>query len=519
VRLLGTYVVIGFVLSCYFSWNEWSISNDPNINKKLSAPHLILAGDSLFFSGNENILLAINGDTCCYKPKGLKLAVSPVKSHLFQRPTSLKWKQPDCELPAAAFFSYATLKDGEQSEWKNRLICKQQHQLPVVSLTLEEDDLFDVRTGIYTFGPLASSGKEVLPLTYEWYTIPFNFTKRGKDWKKQGTFQYYSPNGELVGESSCKISINGNATRSYPQKSLRITIPKKNREFLRSVMSDSMPVFYSSVVLRNSGNDWGRTMISDAVQMEILQHLRVDHPEYTACVVYINGEYWGIHQLCGRLDEKYLASRYNVKTRMITLLEGTDLAYGNDLEHTRFNELVKKCNENQLIGLKLLEESIDIDNFLSYLAGMTFVANADWPRGNIKCYKVEDGKWKWLFHDLDCAFGYAGEEWISFDVINFLEHSNDYAGVFYRTLMNKAEYKLNFKKRLDALITTYANNNHVKQIIAKHVTAIKHEMPFHIARWRYPAAFSDWEAHIQRLLDFSGLRPELVKKHSKRHLK
>ena len=42
---------------------------------------------------------------------------------------------------------------------------------------------------------------------------------------------------------------------------------------------------------------------------------------YRPVIVFINGEYWGIHDLRQRLDENYLASAYLVDAAEVGILE------------------------------------------------------------------------------------------------------------------------------------------------------------------------------------------------------
>ena len=50
---------------------------------------------------------------------------------------------------------------------------------------------------------------------------------------------------------------------------------------------------------------------------------------------------------------------------------------------------------------------LDIENFIDYHILEMYLKNFDWPANNIDAWKEknEEGKWKWLFYDIDAAFG------------------------------------------------------------------------------------------------------------------
>jgi hypothetical protein len=47
----------------------------------------------------------------------------------------------------------------------------------------------------------------------------------------------------------------------------------------------------------------------------------LDIQEYRPSVVFINGEYWGVHNIRERFDENYLANKYHISRDRIVILE------------------------------------------------------------------------------------------------------------------------------------------------------------------------------------------------------
>lgn len=62
---------------------------------------------------------------------------------------------------------------------------------------------------------------------------------------------------------------------------------------------------------------------------------------------------------------------------------------------------------------------IDIDNYTSYIAAEVYCQNVDWPQNNVEFWRSKndynpsaayglDGRWRWMLHDTDKAFGSTG---------------------------------------------------------------------------------------------------------------
>src|SRR5690606_24325784 len=126
-------------------------------------------------------------------------------------------------------------------------------------------------------------------------------------------FEEESPQvSQLVG-----IRIHGGASRSFPQKTLRIYARGEYGESYINYplfpglvgRSTKEPINeFKRLLLRNSGNDYRHTLLRDAFLQRLVRHLGLDYQEYRAATVFINGEYWGLMNMRERVDNRYIAS-------------------------------------------------------------------------------------------------------------------------------------------------------------------------------------------------------------------
>src|SRR5690606_16126069 len=78
---------------------------------------------------------------------------------------------------------------------------------------------------------------------------------------------------------------------------------------------------FKSVILRAGGNDNSRTHIRDGVLQMLVQHLSFETQHYQPIILFINGEYWGLHGLRDRYDDHHLSSRYGLDRSGIVIPE------------------------------------------------------------------------------------------------------------------------------------------------------------------------------------------------------
>ncbi|GAE86952.1 CotH kinase family protein [Acetivibrio straminisolvens] len=73
--------------------------------------------------------------------------------------------------------------------------------------------------------------------------------------------------------------------------------------------------------MRNAGNDWTGALFRDEMMQSLVSHLKLDTQAYRPCVVFLNGEYWGIYHIRERFDDKYLKEHYDLDDDKVAILD------------------------------------------------------------------------------------------------------------------------------------------------------------------------------------------------------
>ena len=128
---------------------------------------------------------------------------------------------------------------------------------------------------------------------------------------------------------------------------------------------------------------------------------------------FLNGLYWGIHNIREKFDKNYFSENFNAGPDNIDHLEYSRTETGTELlivegTMSHYNEMIDYLMSNNLNDPAIydqVQEWMDIDSFIDHLVMTMYCANTSWGH-NREWWRprTENGKWKWLIVDLDRGF-------------------------------------------------------------------------------------------------------------------
>ena len=404
------------------------------------------------------------------------------------------------------------------------------YTLPVVSVAVPENKLFDYDEGIYVAGVDFDNWRAANPSQPPLGFIGANYLRRGDETEAQGNFEYYDSGSEPVLNQGMGIRIHGGASRAYPRKSLRLYARSEygESEFDYPFFPEKPRDFYKRLLLRNSGSDWYFSLFRDAVAQRAVSHLRFDTQASQPCVVFLDGEYWGVHNLRERLDKYYLASTYGVNPDSVDILEnrqevqeGSNAGYLAMLDFLNANSLTDSANYAYIKTL------IDIDNFTDYQIAEIHSANDDWVNNNVQYWRKQtaqyepdapygqDGRWRWLMYDLDEGYRMYRNQVSTNTLDRATTTENNFGRLTLplRRLLENTTYRNNFISRFADLLNTTFKPARLEQLIDAYAAEIDPEIDEHIQRWRFPATRAVWESNVDETVTFAQQRPGYVREH------
>ena len=397
--------------------------------------------------------------------------------------------------------------------------------LPIVSISTNENNLWNDQIGIHCVGSNGITG----------YGINANYWQK---WERPASFEYFDKDKKSCLNQEVGIAISG-ARRNMPQKSLRVYARGKYgaKQLSYPFFIDKPYTDHSSILLRNAGlPDFESSLIRDGVVHKLPQNsYDIDYQGHSACIVYLNGIYWGIYNIRERQNQDYLQASHQIHPTKVDLMEDIGLSIEGDQLH--YNRLIKYLETADLSSPEsypFLATQLDVEEYLRYQITEIYCANFDWPGRNIKYWrpKTPRGKWRWMMFDVDAGFGL----WGKYDH-NYMVHATESNGpnwpnppnttFVFRKLLENATFRHKFITQATAMVSSYFATERVVKIIDSLKTNIATEVPTHIERWKqYDSSdgkcvqsFSDWESNIEVLKEFAEHRPSFFIQHIKEFFK
>ncbi len=445
-----------------------------------------------------------------------------------------RWAKPDDEVQKATVIR-ALAHDGDTgySDTATRTFFVDPHGsarygFPVISLVTEPANLFDEEIGIYVPG----NHREVFP-DAPWRNIG-NYRMSGPEWERPVHVEFFEEDGSLGFAQDAGVRIHGNSSTTRPQKSLRL--------YARGGYGEShfdYPVFgnkgtnyqsFKRLILRNSGNDQHLTMFRDAMIQRLVGDGCVDTQAYRPSIVFINGEYWGIHNIRERYDKYYLKRTHGVDSDNVDMLDYN--ARVNEGSPDHYEDMILYLQENDIRKdqhYTHIETRLDVDNFIDYNILHIFSRNSDWPHNDNDHWRARfdydpsvlghgDGRWRWLIVDMDAGFGYLGGwEAHEHDTLAWAVRDGHWSTFLLRTLLENDDFRHRFIGRFSSFLNTAFAPERILNQIEEFRDSLEPEMLEHIERWGTLDSLWQWDRRIEVMRHFARERPEKVWEHLANH--
>lgn len=322
--------------------------------------------------------------------------------------------------------------------------------LSVISISMDSDDLFDSNKGIYVKGDVFNTAVSAMLETgvslsrYDARNIDANYKQKGKNWERETHIDYFETDGDTTTcllQQDCGIRIQGNYSRSDYQKGFRLyaraDYGKKNFKytFFDGAKDDAGNVIdkFKTLTLRNGGNCAFTTKFSDAANQMMLKEAAtaVETQNARPCVVYLDGEYWGLYVLQDDYTDNYMETKHGVNKDNVIVYKGDAEAYdiGYKLDEGSlpvgcdeiadvdyyYRDMYKFMAAHEDLSddadYQEFTKMIDPESCLQYFALETWINNKwDWPGKNWSMWKTvttddsipyADGRFRFMIYDVE----------------------------------------------------------------------------------------------------------------------
>lgn len=363
--------------------------------------------------------------------------------------------------------------------------------LPVCSFVTDPKNFFDDTIGIYANASAYPYKSREMPLWLEFFEAD-----------QSPAFSVHAG-----------IRIAGENIWTKAQKPFNIYCRSKygDDQISYQLFPDEPVAAFTEVAFRNGGDDWEETLLRDAMMPSILSgYMNLDFYSYRPCVLFLNGQFWGIYNIRKRFDKTYFAAEHAVAEDQVDFVQYAHNEYGSTVlmaeygsteAYETFKEYVTVNNPADPAVYSKIQSEVDVDSFIDYAVCTDFGANSAWKH-NREFWKGSgsESKWRWVVNDFDRAFDLG-------DIPATSGKIDDLKAEY--TLFGRLDNNTNFVNRLMQRYAAHIGSSFNPRRFAEQLDILAQaqqpEIVRHRAKW--PASMASYSSELQDIKDFVRLRP------------
>lgn len=339
------------------------------------------------------------------------------------------------------------------------------HSLPVVSLVCEPADMFSAGQGGIYANPAVD--KEV-----------------------DASVAFFGEEGEFA--SDCAVTLHGASSRKmWQKKSFKLIFRSRYGGDLNyDVFQTGEITSFHSILLRGGGissmhivRDELGSEVADAVCDSALAL------DTRYCVLYINGEYFGVYALREAYSEKYVADHTGSHEENVTIARAP-VKFGELYE---LFEYIFHHDMTDPECYAYASDRLDMASLANWMALEAYFNNFD-IAGNIRYIKgdVPDSKWRLALFDLDISMTsvYAGWEQVF--------QPGYQIGQVTNSLRKSPQFRQTVLECASTLYHNGLTDSYMLSVYDDIIAQIDPEMERDCLRWRNSLDLWNWNVQVQR---------------------
>ncbi len=373
-----------------------------------------------------------------------------------------------------------------------------QGTVPYISVVADPVTMFGNTIGIYANQHESVTGSYGLNDVY-----------KGKD--APGHVEFFAPGGGGF-RANCGIRIGGENNWVHPQKALNLAMRGSygETEIKYDLFPGTQIPLHSAFTLRDGGDNWDRDMLRDALYPKLAHgFLNVDTADYRPSVVFINGAYFGVHDIRQRWDDMWFAQQFHLPSDKIDhLLYGhissaavtLGVDKGDNKDWLDLMNFINTADLTVQANWDYVESKIDVESFMDFVISESYGNNISWLH-NREFWKAKQpgARWRWFLTDMDRTFSTSSLTGVLADMLT----SED---VLKRLKLN-VPFKGRLAQRYAAHVAGTFKASRVDAIISAMDTEIAAEIPRHVTRWApNGTTVATRASNIQNIKDYAVQR-------------
>ncbi|WP_044913642.1 CotH kinase family protein [Butyrivibrio sp. WCE2006] len=383
--------------------------------------------------------------------------------------------------------------------------------IPVLSITTDPENLFDYEEGIYVAGK-AREDAIIQDLSIRENA---NFLN---GWKKQTKIEYFEPDKGKSFELNVDMSINEDDAVFDIQKGFEFDL--KNADY--TIFNGAGIIDYISddgKVKLTQNYDDNTLKVRNYIVSSITENMDIGTLDCQPCVLFLDGEYWGLYNLNAYLDKKYIARHYGISNEDIIFHENKE----NVEEFNTFYSFVVGNDMSVEENYENLKSMMDIDNFIDYICLNIGMGNTEfYPRYGMAWRTVNtegtgkiDGKWRFICGDMSDTIYLTDKQTPTINTYLQIGMQSD---LLLQALLMNEDFCKTFKARMNNMISNVFTEEKYSTNIDEIVELIKKPALASYTRYYGKASDKSYTELVKNIRIFFEERPEYLKKYTVEYL-
>jgi parallel beta-helix repeat protein len=372
--------------------------------------------------------------------------------------------------------------------------------MPVISISTGHSNLWGHPYGLFLPHDAAIRGREV-PVAIE----------------------YFDESGERGFSHQAGIRIFGSTIYNLPQRPVSVRFRSRYGEspLIYPLFGDRENQSYNSFMLRNGGNDHNLSFFRDGLAVALVKNkMDIDYQDYKPCVVFINGEYWGIYEIRERTEASHFGHTHNVNADALDILEDSlQVSAGSADHYERLLTYIESNNLSDNTSYDHVASQIDINEYINYMIHKIFVGYVIFQYNN-KYWRERgrSGKWRWLANDLEHGFGsqLSGHDYWENTLADVSGRTGSLPGwttFLFENLLKNQRFRDEFTQRFASYLNTIYRPEVTIAATDSLQALFMQQMPRHINRWGTPHSMQSWSMNVNFIKEFLLNRPVHMREH------
>lgn len=347
-----------------------------------------------------------------------------------------------------------------------------------------------------------------------------------------GYMEFFGEDGALKGTSAGEFNKHGNDSWAYAQRGVDFVARDElgqNDGMAFQVFRTKNREHFQRLILKAAASDNypfenGGAHIRDAF-VQALSHegdLRLDERTYEPCVLYVNGQYWGVYEIREKVDDHDFTAYYydqgEYDLQYLKTWGNTWEEYGMGTALNDWNALRAYIQGNDMgdpSAFANVETQLNWKSLVDYFVLNSYIVSQDWLNWNTGWWRglnpAGDGRrWRYTLWDMDACFGHYNnftgipDPSPNADPCNAEDLPNPggqgHTEILTKLVQENATVRNWYVSRYIDLGNTVFSCDHMIPFLDSLVNLIAPEMPQHVARWG--GSVAGWEANVQDIRDF-----------------